>query len=46
MATSIIFGLMATTLLVLLMVPALFSILHDLGFSETAKLAKDAENSQ
>ncbi|MCW8904703.1 efflux RND transporter permease subunit, partial [Sedimenticola sp.] len=37
LATSIVFGLMTTTLLVLLVVPALFSILHDLGISTTAK---------
>jgi HAE1 family hydrophobic/amphiphilic exporter-1 len=37
LATSIVFGLLATTLLVLLVVPAMFSILHDLGISTTAK---------
>jgi multidrug efflux pump subunit AcrB len=37
LATSIVFGLLTTTLLVLLVVPALFSILHDLGISTTAK---------
>ncbi|MCG8428926.1 MAG: efflux RND transporter permease subunit, partial [Chromatiales bacterium] len=37
LATSIIFGLLTTTLLVLLLIPALFSILHDFGFSETAR---------
>lgn len=37
LATSIVFGLLTTTLLVLLVVPALFSILHDLGVSTTAK---------
>jgi Cu/Ag efflux pump CusA len=37
LATSIIFGLLTTTLLVLLVVPALFSILHDLGIATTAK---------
>jgi multidrug efflux pump subunit AcrB len=31
LATSIIFGLLTTTLLVLLMVPVLYSILSDLG---------------
>ncbi|MES9905426.1 MAG: hypothetical protein ABW168_22460 [Sedimenticola sp.] len=35
LATSIVFGLLATTLLVLLVVPAMFSILHDFGFSES-----------
>ena len=33
LAISIIFGLLATTLLVLLVVPALFSILDDFGFT-------------
>jgi multidrug efflux pump subunit AcrB len=33
LAASIIFGLFATTLLVLLLVPSLFSILNDLGIS-------------
>ncbi len=33
LATSIVFGLLATTLLVLLVVPALFSILDDLGLT-------------
>ncbi len=33
LATSIIFGLLATTVLVLLLVPASYSILHDLGVS-------------
>lgn len=37
LATSIVFGLLTTTLLVLLVVPALFSILHDLGISTTAR---------
>ncbi|MCW8943516.1 MAG: efflux RND transporter permease subunit, partial [Sedimenticola sp.] len=37
LATSIVFGLLTTTILVLLVVPALFSILHDLGISTTAK---------
>lgn len=37
LATSIIFGLLATTLLVLLLVPASYSILHDLGISTTAR---------
>lgn len=37
LAVSIVFGLLTTTLLVLLLVPALFSILHDLGVSTTAK---------
>ena len=42
LATSIVFGLLTTTLLVLLVVPALFSILHDLGMSNTAAaLARD-----
>ncbi len=36
LATSIVFGLLTTTLLVLLAVPALFSILHDLGVSSAA----------
>ncbi|MCP4282879.1 MAG: efflux RND transporter permease subunit [Gammaproteobacteria bacterium] len=34
LATSIVFGLLTTTLLVLLVVPAMFSILGDLGFTE------------
>lgn len=37
LATSIVFGLLATTLLVLLVVPAMFSILHDLGLASTAR---------
>jgi len=37
LATSIIFGLLATTILVLLVVPAIFSILHDLGIASTAR---------
>ncbi|MCW8908399.1 MAG: efflux RND transporter permease subunit, partial [Sedimenticola sp.] len=37
LATSIVFGLLTTTLLVLLVVPAMFSILHDLGISTTAR---------
>ena len=37
LATSIIFGLLTTTLLVLLVVPAMFSVLHDLGLASTAK---------
>ncbi|MEW7980298.1 MAG: efflux RND transporter permease subunit [Candidatus Sedimenticola endophacoides] len=37
LATSIVFGLLATTLLVLLVVPALYSILHDLGLATTAR---------
>ncbi|HEC16759.1 MAG TPA: efflux RND transporter permease subunit [Sedimenticola sp.] len=36
LAISIIFGLLATTLLVLLVVPALFSILDDLGMTARA----------
>jgi HAE1 family hydrophobic/amphiphilic exporter-1 len=44
LATSIVFGLLTTTLLVLLVVPSLFSILHDLGFSTTAKLAAEKED--
>jgi Cu/Ag efflux pump CusA len=44
LATSIVFGLLTTTLLVLLVVPALFSILHDLGISTTAKELKIMED--
>jgi multidrug efflux pump subunit AcrB len=36
LVTSIAFGLMATTLLVLLVVPALYSILDDFGLSEAS----------
>ncbi|MEJ1358745.1 MAG: efflux RND transporter permease subunit [Candidatus Sedimenticola sp. (ex Thyasira tokunagai)] len=43
LATSIVFGLLATTALVLLVVPAMFSILHDFGFSESARLAAEKE---
>ncbi|MES9882880.1 MAG: efflux RND transporter permease subunit [Sedimenticola sp.] len=43
LVTSIVFGLLATTLLVLLVVPAMFSILHDFGFSESARLAAEGE---
>ncbi|MES9899298.1 MAG: efflux RND transporter permease subunit [Sedimenticola sp.] len=43
LATSIVFGLLATTVLVLLVVPAMFSILHDFGFSESARLAAEKE---
>ncbi len=35
LATSIVFGLLSTTVLVLLMVPAMFSVLSDLGLSST-----------
>ncbi|MCP3870870.1 MAG: efflux RND transporter permease subunit [Gammaproteobacteria bacterium] len=37
LATSIIFGLLATTMLVLLVVPALFTILDDLGYSSSSR---------
>ncbi|MES9905430.1 MAG: efflux RND transporter permease subunit [Sedimenticola sp.] len=43
LATSIVFGLLTTTVLVLLVVPAMFSILHDFGFSESARLAAEKE---
>ena len=36
LVTSLVFGLLATTLLVLLVVPAAFSILHDLGLSSAS----------
>jgi multidrug efflux pump subunit AcrB len=36
LVTSIAFGLMATTVLVLLVVPCLFAILHDLGLTGSA----------
>ena len=39
LAISIVFGLMASTILVLLVVPALYVIMHDLGW--TAKLDED-----
>jgi len=42
LVTSIVFGLLASTLLVLLVVPALFSILDDLGgIAETPQTARD-----
>jgi hydrophobic/amphiphilic exporter-1 (mainly G- bacteria), HAE1 family len=37
LVTSIIFGLLATTMLVLLVVPALYSILHDWGYTALAR---------
>ena len=37
LAASIVFGLFATTLLVLLLVPSLFSILNDLGVSSVVR---------
>jgi multidrug efflux pump subunit AcrB len=37
LAASIVFGLFATTLLVLLLVPSLFSILNDFGISSVAQ---------
>ncbi|MES9955887.1 MAG: efflux RND transporter permease subunit [Sedimenticola sp.] len=37
LATSIVFGLLTTTLLVLLVVPAMYSILGDLGITSTEK---------
>ncbi len=37
LATSIVFGLLATTVLVLLVVPAMYSILDDLGVSAGAR---------
>jgi multidrug efflux pump subunit AcrB len=40
LATSIIFGLLASTLLVLFVVPAFYSVLHDMG---ATSLARDAE---
>jgi multidrug efflux pump subunit AcrB len=43
LATSIIFGLLTTTLLVLLVVPALFSILNDLGFTSIKQQELTAE---
>jgi multidrug efflux pump subunit AcrB len=44
LATSIVFGLLSTTALVLLMVPAMFSVLSDLGLSSTT--AERAEEGQ
>jgi multidrug efflux pump subunit AcrB len=43
LATSIIFGLLTTTLLVLLVVPALFSILSDFGWTSVNDLETAAE---
>jgi len=37
LATSIVFGLLATTILVLLVVPAMYSILDDLGVSSSPR---------
>jgi HAE1 family hydrophobic/amphiphilic exporter-1 len=34
--TSIVFGLLVTTMLVLLVVPSLFSVLHDFGFTSVS----------
>ncbi|MCP4996025.1 MAG: efflux RND transporter permease subunit [Gammaproteobacteria bacterium] len=42
LAASIIFGLLSTTLLVLLVVPALYSILHDFGVTEKVKIESEA----
>ena len=42
LAVSIVFGLLATTLLVLLVVPALFAILDDLGISSMARERRES----
>lgn len=44
LAVSIVFGLLATTLLVLLVVPAMFSILDDLGVSTMARERRERKN--
>jgi len=41
---SIVFGLLATTLMVLLVVPAMFSILDDLGVSSMARERRERRN--
>jgi multidrug efflux pump subunit AcrB len=46
LVTSIVFGLLVTTLLVLLVVPALYCILDDFGLTTTARAENDAENLQ
>jgi multidrug efflux pump subunit AcrB len=46
LVTSIVFGLLVTTLLVLLVVPALYCILDDFGLTTTAKAENNAENLQ
>jgi multidrug efflux pump subunit AcrB len=42
LATSIVFGLLASTLLVLFVVPALFSVFADLGMTTAAKIREEA----
>ena len=43
LATSIVFGLLASTLLVLFVVPALFSIFADLGLTSAEKIHAEME---
>ncbi len=43
LAVSIVFGLLATTMMVLLVIPAMYSILDDLGISTTAREQREKE---
>jgi hypothetical protein len=43
LAASIVFGLLASTLLVLFVVPALFSVFADLGLTSEAKIRSEME---
>ncbi len=43
LAASIVFGLLASTLLVLFVVPALFSVFADLGMTSEAKIRSEME---
>jgi multidrug efflux pump subunit AcrB len=45
LATSIVFGLLASTLLVLFVVPALFSIFADLGLTSAEKIRRETDRS-
>lgn len=46
LACSIIFGLAASTLMVLFLVPSLFCVLHDLGLTSYARTARTATSEQ
>ena len=43
LVTSLAFGLMASTVLVLILVPALYAILHDFGLTTVARAGRPAE---
>ena len=44
LATSIVFGLLASTVLVLFVVPALFSVFADLGLTSAAKIRAEIDD--